>query len=72
MMAYGLGEDRLGGAKMNYIDTNILVKIVDSTKEMYVVQLSSPFSRTQSSRFLRVSGQAQHGFKGFPFVSTGC
>jgi N-acetylmuramoyl-L-alanine amidase len=40
MMAYGLGEDRLGGAKMNYIDTNILIKVVDSTKEMYVVQLS--------------------------------
>lgn len=40
MMAYGLGEDRLGGAKMNYIDTNILVKVIDSTKEMYVVQLS--------------------------------
>lgn len=40
MMAYGLGADRLGGAKMNYIDTNILVKVIDSTKENYIVQLS--------------------------------
>lgn len=40
MMAYGLGEDRLGGAKMNYIDTNILLKVVDSTKSMYVIQLA--------------------------------
>jgi N-acetylmuramoyl-L-alanine amidase len=40
MLAYGLGEDRLGGAKMGYIDTNILLKVVDSTKDQYLVQLS--------------------------------
>ena len=40
MMAYGLGEDRLGGAKMNYIDTNILVKVVDSTAKNYIIQLA--------------------------------
>lgn len=39
-LAYGLGDDRLGGAKMGYVDTNIVFKIIDSTKEMYVVQLS--------------------------------
>mgnify|MGYP001059428955 CR=1 FL=1 len=44
MMAYGLGEDRLGGAKMNHIDTNILLKIIDSTKNMYLVQLSKNHS----------------------------
>ncbi|HEX3024290.1 MAG TPA: N-acetylmuramoyl-L-alanine amidase [Chitinophagaceae bacterium] len=37
---YGLGDDRLGGAKMGYVDTNVVFKIIDSTKEMYVVQLS--------------------------------
>ncbi|MDQ3277240.1 MAG: N-acetylmuramoyl-L-alanine amidase [Bacteroidota bacterium] len=37
---YGLGEDRLGGAKMTYLDSNILVQVVDSTKEDYKVQLS--------------------------------
>lgn len=38
--SYGLGEDRLGGAKMGYIDSNVLLKIVDSSKDMYTVQLS--------------------------------
>ena len=39
-LSYGMGEDRLGGAKMGYIDSNVLLKIVDSTKDMYSVQLS--------------------------------
>ncbi len=39
-LSYGLGEDRLGGAKMGYIDTNILLRVIDSTKDMYTVQLS--------------------------------
>lgn len=37
---YGIGDDRLGGAKMGYIDSNILLKIVDSFKTDYKVQLS--------------------------------
>ncbi len=37
---YGIGDDRLGGAKMSYIDSNILLKIVDSFKTDYKVQLS--------------------------------
>jgi len=40
MLGAGLGEDRLGGAKLGYIDTAILLKIIDSTKELYKVQLS--------------------------------
>lgn len=39
-LSYGLGEDRLGGAKIGYIDTNILLRVIDSTKDMYNVQLS--------------------------------
>ncbi|HEY6502722.1 MAG TPA: N-acetylmuramoyl-L-alanine amidase [Chitinophagaceae bacterium] len=39
-LEYGLGDDRLGGAKMTYLDTNIVVKVVDSTKDDYKVQLS--------------------------------
>lgn len=39
-LLYGLGEDRLGGTKMGYIDSNILLRVVDSTKELYTVQLS--------------------------------
>lgn len=37
---YGLGTDRLGGAKMTYLDSNILVQVVDSTADDYKVQLS--------------------------------
>jgi N-acetylmuramoyl-L-alanine amidase len=37
---YGIGDDRLGGAKMGYIDSNIFLKIVDSFKTDYKVQLS--------------------------------
>lgn len=40
MLASGLGEDRLGGAKLGYLDTGILLKVIDSTKDMYRVQLS--------------------------------
>jgi len=40
MLAYGLGEDRLGGAKLGYIDTNIVLRLIDSTKDMFKVQLS--------------------------------
>ena len=39
-LEYGLGDDRLGGAKMGYLDTTILIKVVDSVKEDYKVQLS--------------------------------
>jgi N-acetylmuramoyl-L-alanine amidase len=39
-MEYGLGNDRLGGAKMGYLDTNILVRVVDSANSDYKVKLS--------------------------------
>ena len=39
-LAYGLGEDRLGGAKMGYLDTSVLLKVVDTVKSMFQVQLS--------------------------------
>ena len=37
---YGLGEDRLGGAKMTFLDSNIVLRVVDSVKDNYKVQLS--------------------------------
>jgi N-acetylmuramoyl-L-alanine amidase len=40
-LEYGAGDDRLGGAKMTYLDSNILVKVVDSTLSDYKVQLSN-------------------------------
>jgi hypothetical protein len=39
-LEYGLGEDRLGGAKMTFLDTSIMIKAVDSIKNVYKVQLS--------------------------------
>ena len=40
-LEYGLGDDRLGGAKMTYLDSNILIKVTDSTTQDYKVQLSA-------------------------------
>lgn len=39
-LEYGLGGDRLGGAKMTLLDTGIVVKAVDSTPVNYKIQLS--------------------------------
>lgn len=39
-LSYSLGEDRLGSAKLGYIDTAVLLKVIDSTGKLYQVQLS--------------------------------
>ena len=40
-LEYGIGDDRLGGAKMGFLDSNIVVKIVDSFNTDYKVRLST-------------------------------
>jgi N-acetylmuramoyl-L-alanine amidase len=40
-LEYGLGSDRLGGAKMTFLDTGITVRVVDSTIINYRIQLSA-------------------------------
>ena len=40
-LEYGIGDDRLGGAKMGYIDSNILLVVVDSFNTDYKVRLSA-------------------------------
>ncbi|MBL7731484.1 MAG: N-acetylmuramoyl-L-alanine amidase [Chitinophagaceae bacterium] len=40
-LEYGLGVDRLGGAKMTFLDTGIVMKVTDSTVINYKVQLSA-------------------------------
>jgi N-acetylmuramoyl-L-alanine amidase len=40
-MEYGIGDDRLGGAKIGFLDSNVLVRIVDSFKTDYKVRLST-------------------------------
>jgi N-acetylmuramoyl-L-alanine amidase len=39
-LEYGLGDDRLGGAKIGYLDSNILLKIIGKVGTHYKVQLS--------------------------------
>lgn len=39
-MEYGPGDDRLGGAKMTYLDSNILVTVIDSLNTDYIIRLS--------------------------------
>jgi N-acetylmuramoyl-L-alanine amidase len=40
-LEYGMGADRLGGAKMTYLDTNILIRVVDSITDKYKVAIDS-------------------------------
>lgn len=39
-LEYGLGEDRLGGAKVGYLDSLVLLKIIGKVGDDYKVQLS--------------------------------
>jgi N-acetylmuramoyl-L-alanine amidase len=39
-LKYGPGLDRLGGAKMTYLDTAIFLQVIDSLKDDYLVRLS--------------------------------
>ena len=39
-LEYGLGQDRLGGAKMTYLDSGIALKVIDSSEKGFKVQLS--------------------------------
>lgn len=40
-LKYGPGTDRLGGAKMTYLDTAIVLQVVDSLKDDYIVRLAA-------------------------------
>lgn len=62
-LAYGLGEDRLGGAQMGYIDTNILLRVIDSTENRYQVQLSRYHSAYIDKSFIKPdSAQIEKSF----------
>jgi N-acetylmuramoyl-L-alanine amidase len=39
-LKYGLGKDRLGGAKMTFLDSDVVLKVTDSVRDDYKVQLS--------------------------------
>jgi N-acetylmuramoyl-L-alanine amidase len=57
-MEYGLGDDRLGGAKMGYLDSNILIRVVDSVNGDYKVQLSRQRFAYMPRNVLTPTGQA--------------
>lgn len=40
-LEYGPGDDRLGGAKMTYLDSQVVLKVVDSLGTDYIVQLAA-------------------------------
>jgi N-acetylmuramoyl-L-alanine amidase len=52
-LADGLGEDRLGGTKLGYIDTTIVLKVIDSVRSMYQVQLSKYHTAYIDKSFIR-------------------
>ena len=58
-LKYGLGEDRLGGAKMTYLDSNVILKVVDSFKTDYKVQLSQLHSAYIDKNNVSKSTEAQ-------------
>ncbi len=39
-LEYGPGDNRLGGAKMTYLDSGVVLRVVDSLDRDYIVQLS--------------------------------
>lgn len=53
-LEYGLGDDRLGGAKMTYLDSNIVLKVVDSSLANYKVQLSRNHSAYIAKESIRL------------------
>lgn len=42
-LKYGPGVDRLGGAKMTYLDTAVVLQIADSLQDDYIVRLTSNY-----------------------------
>lgn len=55
-LEFGLGEDRLGGAKMTYLDSNVLIRVIDSTIINYKVQLSkNHFAYLAKTNFIKDS-----------------
>lgn len=49
----GLGDDRLGGTKLGYLDTGVVLKVVDSVNALYQVQLSKYHSAFIERSYVR-------------------
>jgi N-acetylmuramoyl-L-alanine amidase len=69
-MEYGIGDDRLGGAKIGYLDSNILVKITDSFSTDYKVKLSAGHSAyIAKTSVVLLEKQANHSVAHNPHLS---
>ena len=60
-MEYGIGDDRLGGAKMGFLDSNVLVRVVDSFNTDYKVRLSSQHYAYIAKASLVLQGRLANG-----------
>jgi N-acetylmuramoyl-L-alanine amidase len=49
----GLGDDRLGGTKLGYIDTGIVLKVIDSVNSLYQVRLSGTHTAYIEKSFVK-------------------
>lgn len=54
-LSYSNGADRLGSAKAGYIDTGIVVKVVDSVMGNYTLQLSQHRTAYLAKEFVRLT-----------------
>ncbi|HEY4337947.1 MAG TPA: N-acetylmuramoyl-L-alanine amidase [Puia sp.] len=60
-MEYGIGDDRLGGAKMGFLDSNVLVRVVDSFNTDYKIRLSSQHYAYIAKTSLVLQGKQANG-----------
>jgi N-acetylmuramoyl-L-alanine amidase len=62
-LEFGPGDDRLGGAKMTYLDSNVILRVVDSTNGDYIVQLSDRHRAFIAKESVRVAvGSTRGGY----------
>lgn len=66
-LLFGKGTDRLGGTKIEYIDTNVVVKVIDSTSNLYQVRLSANHTAFINKEFIR----RDFGFRPSSYYLTG-
>jgi N-acetylmuramoyl-L-alanine amidase len=56
-LKFGPGIDRLGGAKMTYLDTAIVVQVIDSLKDDYIVRLAPSHHAFIPKENVRLNGE---------------
>jgi len=54
---YGPGDDRLGGAKMTYMDSDVVVKVIDTLGTDYIIELTKNLQAFIARSSLRIDSQ---------------